>query len=87
MINNSCVAAQKRYCIVKPGYNFTSRLDFKGKTYTSMANSDFVIVCAIDFGTTYSGYAFSFKTNPDDVIVNKDWAGAMGFQVQVIVLV
>ena len=52
-----------------------------------MENSDFVIVCAIDFGTTYSGYAFSFKTNPDDVIVNKDWAGAMGFQVQVIVLV
>ena len=43
--------------------------------------SDFVIVCAIDFGTTFSGYAFSFKTCPDDVIINKDWAGAMGFQV------
>ena len=42
---------------------------------------DYVIVCAIDFGTTYSGYAFSFKTNPDDVIINKDWAGGMGFQV------
>ena len=46
-----------------------------------MDSENFVLVCAIDFGTTYSGYAFSFKATPDDVIVNKNWAGAMGFTV------
>ena len=49
---------------------------------TSMENLDYTIVCAIDVGTTRSGYAFSFQANPDDIIVNRDWAGAMGFQVK-----
>ena len=41
------------------------------------------LVCAIDFGTTVSGYAYSFRTTPDEVVVNKNWAGAMSFQVRI----
>lgn len=49
-----------------------------------MAMADFfdpaacVMVAAIDFGTTYSGYGFSFKHKPNDVIVNKNWGEELG---------
>ena len=29
------------------------------------------VVAAIDFGTTYSGYAYSFKTSPKDICLHK----------------
>ena len=29
--------------------------------------AEHVLVCAVDFGTTFSGYAFSSKNFPDDV--------------------
>ena len=38
----------------------------------------YIMVAAIDFGTTYSGYGFSFKTTPNDVIVNKNWGEVLG---------
>ena len=41
--------------------------------------SDYVMVAAIDFGTTFSGYAFSFKNDPDDVRMNKNWGAGLGF--------
>ena len=41
---------------------------------------NYVLVAAIDFGTTFSGYAFSFKSSPDDVRMNKNWSETMGFQ-------
>ncbi|RIA91788.1 hypothetical protein C1645_766525 [Glomus cerebriforme] len=34
---------------------------------------DIRVVVAIDFGTTYSGFAFAHKSNPDDVIVQDYW--------------
>lgn len=38
------------------------------------------MVAAIDFGTTYSGYAFSFKedhkTNPLQISINQKWTAA-----------
>ncbi|XP_052218754.1 heat shock 70 kDa protein 12A-like [Dreissena polymorpha] len=44
-----------------------------------MANgSQCLIVAAFDFGTTYSGYAFSFNDSPHDVIINKSWAAGSG---------
>ena len=46
-------------------------------------DDNFDLVCAIDFGTTFSGYAYSFRTTPDKVDVNKNWAGAMGFEVRI----
>ncbi len=32
-------------------------------------------VVAIDFGTTYSGYAFSFAHEPEDIHVMRKWEG------------
>lgn len=33
------------------------------------------VVAAIDFGTTYSGYAFAFKRDPDSVHMMRRWEG------------
>lgn len=35
-------------------------------------------VCAIDFGTTYSGYAYGTSANVDDIILNKPWGNDLG---------
>ena len=45
---------------------------------------DILLSVAIDFGTTYSGYAFStrgdFQTDPTKIYANEDWtAGTKGF--------
>jgi hypothetical protein len=32
-----------------------------------------LLVAAIDFGTTYSGYAFSFCDKPNDIHINPNW--------------
>eukprot|EP00058_Branchiostoma_floridae_P006841 XP_002592329.1 hypothetical protein BRAFLDRAFT_240123 [Branchiostoma floridae] len=40
----------------------------------------YLMVAAIDFGTTYSGYAFSFMSSPEDIIMNKNWGESVGFQ-------
>ena len=36
-------------------------------------SADFQIVAAIDFGTTFSGYAYSFASSREAVHVNKNW--------------
>ena len=41
---------------------------------------DYVMVASIDFGTTFSGYAFSFKSNKNDIKMNKNWGGEAGHQ-------
>lgn len=33
------------------------------------------VVAAIDFGTTYSGYAFAFKRDPDSIHMMRKWEG------------
>ena len=33
------------------------------------------VVAAIDFGTTYSGYAFSFVRDPDSIHMMRKWEG------------
>jgi hypothetical protein len=33
------------------------------------------VVVAIDFGTTYSGYAYSFTSSPDDIHIMRKWEG------------
>ncbi|GIY74543.1 heat shock 70 kDa protein 12A [Caerostris extrusa] len=40
---------------------------------TSSHNQGFFVVVAIDFGTTYSGYAFSFTRDPDNIHMMKKW--------------
>ena len=58
-----------------------------GEIMASSAGDDFLLVAAIDFGTTYSGYAFSFKATKDDpeiaekIRTNKNWGASLGFQV------
>ena len=42
---------------------------------------DYVMVASIDFGTTFSGYAFSFKGSETDIKLNKNWGDTMGFSV------
>jgi hypothetical protein len=39
-------------------------------------NTTFVVV-AIDFGTTFSGYAFSFKSKPTDIKTNQNWSKSL----------
>ena len=34
-----------------------------------------IVVVAIDFGTTYSGYAFSFLEDPDNIHMMRKWEG------------
>ncbi|XP_052266866.1 heat shock 70 kDa protein 12B-like isoform X1 [Dreissena polymorpha] len=41
-------------------------------------HSSIFISLAFDFGTTYSGYAFSFKSSPTDVNVNCNWYAGSG---------
>lgn len=41
---------------------------------SSPADKHFV-VAAIDFGTTYSGYAFSFTRDPDSIHMMRKWEG------------
>ncbi|CAI2174732.1 1672_t:CDS:2 [Funneliformis geosporum] len=36
------------------------------------------ILVAIDFGTTYSGFAYAHKENPENVVVNNSWPGREG---------
>ena len=38
------------------------------------------MVAAIDFGTTFSGYAFSFKSSKSDIKMNKNWGAGIGCQ-------
>ena len=52
-------------------------------THRDSSNSDrFKAVCAMDFGTTYSGYAYSFSTNPKEISLNKNWGANLGFEVR-----
>lgn len=45
-----------------------------------MASNDFIVV-AIDIGTTYSGFAFSFQHNPLDFYFNNQWYSEHGGMV------
>ena len=46
----------------------------------SMYDDNFVMVASIDFGTTFSGYAFSFKSNKNEIRMNKNWGEDAGHQ-------
>ncbi|KAF2367815.1 hypothetical protein FHG87_001435 [Trinorchestia longiramus] len=54
-----------------------SNVDVGEVTVTSAqpVESNHFVVVAIDFGTTYSGYAFSFTRDPDNVHMMKKWEG------------
>lgn len=43
------------------------------------AEDNFKIVAAIDFGTTFSGYAYSFADDSERIYTNKNWGQTQGF--------
>ena len=43
--------------------------------------SNYVMTVAIDFGTTFSGYAFSFASNKKDIIMFTNWGSCVGLPV------
>ena len=51
--------------------------EYNPDTFSSSYKSDKILVAAIDFGTTFSGYAFSFKswfeTDPTKIVTNSTW--------------
>ena len=46
------------------------------------STKDYRITAAIDFGTTYSGYAFSFNSGPreGEIIFNKNWGANLSIE-------
>lgn len=46
-----------------------------GKGTSTVPNETHFVVAAIDFGTTYSGYAFSFVRDPDSIHMMRKWEG------------
>ena len=47
-----------------------------GSTFSSRPDIDqHFVVAAIDFGTTYSGYAFAFTRDPDSIHMMRKWEG------------
>ena len=47
------------------------------------ATSRYKVVVGIDFGTTYSGYAYSFTDSKDDIKTNRNWSDKLGYQVRI----
>ena len=54
--------------------------DWAGIGKISDEDDNYVMLAAIDFGTTFSGYAFSFRTSKSDIKMNKNWGENLGFQ-------
>lgn len=44
-----------------------------GSSVTTSPGDTTLMVVALDFGTTYSGYAFSFRKNPHMIFANQQW--------------
>ena len=44
-------------------------------------DGEYLLVAGLDFGTTYSGYAFSFVDDPEKIITNNNWGEELGFTV------
>ena len=47
-------------------------------------DGDYLMVAGIDFGTTFSGYGFSFKGAEEDIQLNKNWGDEQGFLVSIV---
>ena len=39
-------------------------------------DDDYILAAAIDFGTMFSGYGFSFKEDPTKINMNKNWGSS-----------
>ncbi|CAI2172471.1 1057_t:CDS:2 [Funneliformis geosporum] len=53
--------------------------------YHDHDDDDIRVVVAIDFGTTYSGYAFAHKFDPKNIIVQDKWMDTIGYKTPTII--
>ena len=44
---------------------------------------DYIILAAIDFGTTYSGYAYTFKGN-SNIFINSNWTSKGTLHIYIV---
>ncbi|CAB5381347.1 unnamed protein product [Rhizophagus irregularis] len=51
----------------------------------SSSKADIRVVVAIDFGTTFSGYAYAHKSNPKEITVESKWGGTLDFKTPTII--
>ena len=51
-------------------------------TPASSEDDVFKIIAAIDFGTTFSGYAYALASNKDTIYTNRNWGQTQGFLLQ-----
>ncbi|GES97236.1 hypothetical protein GLOIN_2v1678685 [Rhizophagus clarus] len=51
----------------------------------SSLKDDIRVVVAIDFGTTFSGYAYAHKSNPKEITVEKNWGSSLDFKTPTII--
>ncbi|CAB5380836.1 unnamed protein product [Rhizophagus irregularis] len=49
------------------------------------SKDDIRVVVSIDFGTTFSGYAYAHKFNPNEITVEDQWEGLVSFKVPTII--
>ena len=49
--------------------------------YKDTPQFQFSVVVAIDFGTTFSGYAYSFTHDPENIHIMRKWEGNFYFSI------
>ena len=59
-----------------PHINYFLHLTFHTRMKRKLP--EYIVVAAIDFGTTYSGYAFAMKDKKDEIHMNKNWGAEFG---------
>ena len=63
-----------QYPPVRPSLSRSSSTS-SGRSAPTNGQDKHFVVAAIDFGTTYSGYAFSFTRDPDSIHMMRKWEG------------
>lgn len=48
------------------------------RTSARNRSKEYLLTAAIDFGTTYSGYAYSYAYNPKKIFANNSWSSTHG---------
>lgn len=48
----------------------------------SLDDDTYKIIAAIDFGTTFSGYAYALTSNKENIYTNRNWGQTQGFLLQ-----
>ena len=79
VVDSDVVDEQKQH----PEEDYTTENDDATSTASSVTTNNtvdsFKIVAAIDFGTTFSGYAYSFSDDEEKIYTNKNWGQTQGF--------